>query len=96
MKDIPLPLHRNNLNDEIRIKMKRHFFKFDALVWQVFHFGNRQIAMPWHQTGNPRVWDSNPGGSRQPLTLGCQINNKQLSQPKQCSFNEFKNLQGTL
>jgi len=47
--------------------------------------------MAWHQAGNLRVQGSNPSGSRQPLTLGCQNNSiTNDSQPKQCAYNSMR------
>jgi len=40
--------------------------------------------LPWHQSGNLRVRGSNLSASRQPLTPGCQLNNKWFSAKTVC------------
>jgi len=54
-----------------------------------------KLKAEWHQAGNLRVRGLNPGGSRQPLTPGCQKITSD-SQPKNNVLLMNKNLQGAL
>jgi len=43
----------------------------------------------WHQAGSLRVRGSNPGGSRQPFTPGCQKNPTRIFLAFKCTFNDL-------
>jgi len=53
----------------------------------IIHFGSGLLnknccgKLPLHQAGNLRGQSPNPGGSRQPLTSGCQKKQQKYSQP---------------